>query len=279
MTEQINEPAREQNLRPVLAVRAIVDEAYTIWFANLNLWAKLSIIPALVVIGMGALSWFLGPELATTEAVTWQQAVMVLLLSVPIFLSEIPLVTAWHRVILMKGDVVSDRYIVGKREWRYLLKTLFVTLLFVPVGIVVAVAITTLVAVFLGDLKVTQWGGLLLGSLYSVGLGSVIVYFVGFLFLMLPAAAIGRRFSAREALATIKGNRWRLVGIYLTALLPVIVLTYLIEAVIPTAGTTSAWAKEMASYIVMLFFVPVFVGALSITYRELIQKPEAAAGD
>lgn len=59
-------------------------------------------------------------------------------------------------------------------------------------------------------------------------------------------------------------------------LAPLIILTFGIDAAFGFGNAGGAAGGEMVSYIVTLLFAPVIVGALSITYREMVEMPEAA---
>lgn len=269
--------------RPVLPVWATVAEAYSIWFANLGLWLKLSIIPVLVVIGMGfVVTSILPDDPATLNQSMVLPIVMVMLFAVTIYLSEIPLATAWHRFILTHEDTGSHRYIVGRREWRYLLKALFIAIIVLLLSILMGLLLSLLLIPFVlaitgsGPSAGGLWVVSLVSAVLSLGMYAVVGYLIGHLFLMLPAAAIGRPFSWTEASVALAGNKWRFVGLYIVVLAPLILLTFGIDAVlgVGTGGGTSA--TELVNYIVSLLFAPVIVGVLSITYRELVQNSEAA---
>lgn len=285
--------------RPVLPVWATVREAYAIWFANMGFWLKLSIIPLLVVIGMGVLLWLVTPDTTTnlTQALIFPP-LFILLLGVCMYLSEIPLATAWHRFILTRYDRESHRYIVGGREKRYLLKAAIIgiTIFLVSsiLGFIVGFFLMPFVMSGRYGLSVVEYSLVLslVSMVFSFGSYVLIGYFFGCLFLMFPAAAIGRNYSVTESWNAIKGNEWRFVGVYALVLLPIFILISLVEPVLVSlinervlenrsfigSGATSAGAAggELLGYFVTLLFAPVIVGTLSIIYRELVQKREAA---
>lgn len=282
MTDGNDAGAAVRTERPTLRVWATVGEAYAIWFANLGLWLKLSIVPVLVVIGMGLLVRAVLPDAVhSTSPSIILPIVLVMLFAVAIYLSEIPLATAWHRFILTRDDVQSHRYIVGRREWRYLLKALIIALIVVLLSILLGLLLSLLLLPFVMAIAGGKasaeglWITSIASAVLSLGMYALLGYLIGHLFLMLPAAAIGRNFSGSEASAALAENKWRFVGIYIVVLAPLIILTFGIDAALG-AGAGGAAGGEMVNYIVTLLFAPVIVGALSITYRDLVQKPEAA---
>lgn len=87
----------------------------------------------------------------------------------------------------------------------------------------------------------------------------------------------GRNCTGKEAEAAIGDNRWRLMGVYVLALLPLVVLEYLLGSLLGGTAMKSGAIATVVQYGPTLLFAPVIVGVLSITYRELVQKPEAGA--
>lgn len=280
-TNELNDSGTEPPIaRPQLRVWATVGEAYAVWFANLGLWLKLSIIPVLVVIGMGFLVTAMLPD--ATNPSMLLPIVLVMLFAVTIYLSEIPLATAWHRFILTHDDAPSHRYLVGRREWRYLLKALFIAIIVLLLSILLGLLLSLLLIPFVmaitgnGPSAEGLWVVSLVSAVLSLGMYAVLGYLIGHLFLMLPAAAIGRPFSGTEASDALAQNKWRFVGLYIVVLAPLIVLTFGIDAALGVGAGGGVAGGELVNYIVTLLFAPVIVGALSITYRDLVQKPEAA---
>ena len=204
-----------------------------------------------------------------------------MLFAVIVYLSEIPLATAWHRFILTHGDTTSHRYLVGRREWRYLLKALLITLVILLVSLVIGLLMgAVLIPVILagtegGAVANLPWLGAATGF-FTLLVYAALGYFLGHLFLMLPGAAIGRQISMKDTRAAVRGNEWRLIGVYIVALLPIWIVGTILTW--PVDGTPVLSANDMLGHVPALFFAPVIVGVVSVSYRELVQKPEAAVG-
>tara|TARA_R110002110_G_scaffold18498_9_gene77625 strand:+ start:353 stop:1231 length:879 start_codon:yes stop_codon:yes gene_type:complete len=268
--------------RPQLRVWATVGEAYTVWFSNPGLWLRLSVVPVLVVIGMLALhTWSWVDAAQAMDQAPVLPAVTALLLVVFMYLAEIPLATAWHRLILQQNSGESHRYVVGRREFRYLLKALFILIVVLLVslllGILVSGLMLPLIMGSVGGKAIPENLVLvsIVGSVLSIAIYAVLGYFLGCLFLMLPAAAIGRNFKSGEASTALKGNEWRLVGIYIVALVPIYLLAAAFDGLFSLSLDAPGLGAGLFTYFGPLIFAPLIVGVLSITYRDLVQKPEA----
>lgn len=279
-----NAGAEQSIERPKLRVWETVREAYSVWFAHPGLWLRLSVIPVLVIIGMFVLhmlSWVDAARAMDQAPVL--PGVTALLLVVFMYLSEIPLATAWHRLILVDNPGDRHRYVVGRPEFRYLLKALFILIVLILVGILLGILVSgIMLPLFFGS-----FGGktipdnlvliTIAGWVLSIGIYAVLGYFLGCLFLMLPAAAIGRNFKSGQASAALKGNEWRLVGVYIVTLVPITVLAAAIDGLFFLSLDVPGAAGGFFTFFGPLIFAPLIVGVLSITYRELVQKPEAGA--
>jgi hypothetical protein len=262
--------------RSRLDVWAVVGEAYSIWFSHLGLWLKLSIIPfvfAALLSGVG-FAWF--P--ATPDSTGVYAALVSALFIAIMFVVEIPLLTAWHRVILAPGDAGEHRYRFGKREWRYALKS---SLIMVYVLLAVAVLLVLFNIALLAVVGEGTDGGpaisLRLQELlsYAVILLAYVLVFrlIGHLVLALPALALGRRISRQDVKIALRSNDWRLVGIVVMSMLPTFVVGF--AGLLVATGSASG-LLDMASYLLALILAPVIVGVISIAYRDLVEKPDAA---
>lgn len=268
---------------PPLQIWAIAGEAYRVWLQNIGPWLKLLAVPVAVIAAGTILSLQIMNSMmqGPVQAPSALSVVAIFVFNVLIYLSQIPLATAWHRLILKTDDPGSHRYMIGRPEGRYLLKILFVALVVIAVSLLIGLLLSVLVLPVLMEVTVGARGMpnlLLLGlvsTAISLGVYAVLGFFLGYLLLMLPAAAIGRNYAGSEASAAIKGNEWRLVGVYVVAMLPLIVLEYLLGWLIGSLALKSGILLAIVQYGPTLLFAPVVIGVLSITYRELVQKPEA----
>ena len=267
---------------PVLRAGAIVGEAYAVWFRNFGLWLKLLLVPAAVIALLSVMSvqLLIGPEGDTIILPTAAAGIAIIVFSMIIYLSQIPLATAWHRLILTSDDDATHRYRIGGPEGRYLLKIVVVSLIVLVVSLMIGLMLSFLVIPALMSLTTGGRGVpdpfvmMLVGTVISIGIYTILGYFLGYLLLMLPAAAIGRNYKGSEAEAAIGDNRWRLMGVYVLALLPLVVLEYLLGWLLGGLAMKSGAIAAIVQYGPTLLFAPVIIGVLSITYRELVQKPE-----
>jgi hypothetical protein len=227
MTDQFDEPVGEGIPRPQLRVWATVGEAYGIWFANLGLWLKLSIVPVLILIVFKAIAPSLLPDASAVNTGAIGTSVGVFfVLGMVLYLSEIPLATAWHRFVLTYEDTTSHRYLIGGREWRYFLKALLIAVIVLAVSLAIGLVLgIVMVPVMMAGASGSPAMSIQMMTLMTTPVVllfyAAIGYFLGHLFLMLPAAAIGRKLRARETRAAVRSNEWRLVGVYIVALLPI----------------------------------------------------------
>ena len=266
-----------------LQIRAIVGEAYVVCFQYVGLWLKVTAVPVAVIAALTILSLQLvnGLGMATAKAPSVTSVIAIFLFTALIYLSQVPLATARHRLILKSGDTGSQRYMIGGPKGRYFLKILIIALIVIAVSLMIGLLLSGLVLPLLMGITTGERGlpnlillGLI-GTVISLGLYSVLGYFLGYLLLMLPAAAIGRNYVGSEASAAIKGNEWRLVGVYVVAMLPLIILEYLFGWLLGGLVLKSGILLAIVQYGPTLLFAPVVIGVLSITYRGLVQKAEA----
>lgn len=199
---------------PPLQIWAIAGEAYRVWLQNIGPWLKLLAVPVAVIAAGTILSLQIMNSMmqGPVQAPSALLVVAIFVFNVLIYLSQIPLATAWHRLILKTDDPGSHRYMIGRPEGRYLLKILFVALVVIAVSLLIGLLLSVLVLPVLMEVTVGARGMpnlLLLGlvsTAISLGVYAVLGFFLGYLLLMLPAAAIGRNYAGSEASAAIKGN-------------------------------------------------------------------------
>ena len=230
-----------------LDVMAVVAEAYRGAWTHFSEMFRLIWLPggAYILLSVGSL--FLDPKQDTFE-------IMLVELG-SLFLWPIIAVT-WHRFILL-GDEPSGRinFHFGRREARFLLVTIMLSLFMVP-GL--------LCFLLAGAMAQAQQGSPVSGVVAVIGLGLLLagVFFFVRLSLLLPAVAVDDTVNAGRMLERTKGNFWRLLGVAFLSALPLFAI-FILLSFLPLA------LKALGSAIVMLFYAIVNVAILSIAYREL----------
>jgi len=247
-------------------------EVYSVWFENLRLWLTLSVLPFAAVI---VVSLIVEPQGKGSAEVVFDTSWALVWL---IYLVQIPQATAWHRLILQPHLTDSHRYTFGWNERLYFLKALI--LMFLLGGVIIlfgllAGILTAPLMAMLSNSPIFQAFGF---SLIVLGLVYLAVgYFVCPLVLMLPAASIGKRLSSGEAYMIIrKGrNNARLAIAYLVVLTPVMFIDWVAVSIVERMNSGNDVLANLLMYTPGILYAPALVGVISITYRELVQKPEA----
>lgn len=248
---------------------AIAQEVYAVWFSNIWLWLKLSVVPLIAAVGVSLLVAPDGegpakPELDLSWSIIWL-----------IYLTQIPQATAWHRVILQPDRTDGHRYMFGWNERLYFLKLM--VLCFFLFGLILLAGI--LIA-FLGPMipssPIFQMVGftfVVLGLAY-LGVG----YFMCPILLMFPAASIGKKLSSGEAYMIVRKSRnnARLAIAYLLVSVPVIFVNWVATRIAEQLNTANDFLANLLLFTPDVLYAPALVGVISITYRELVQKPGAA---
>ena len=103
---------------------------------------------------------------------------------------------------------------IGGPEGRYFLKILIIALIVIAVSLVVGLLLSGLVlpllmGIITGEraLPILMLFGLI-GTVIFLSLYAVLGYFLRYLLLMLPAAAISRNYAGSETSAATKGYEW-----------------------------------------------------------------------
>jgi len=199
------------------------------------------------------------------------------------FVAEIAFATAWHKLVLEREARSAGRLSLGQAEWIYFKKLVMLFFIILLTGLAWVLAMSSLTSLGLG------MGGLVGGdegfnaagiAVLAIGIAAAVyvAYRYGAFFLVLPAAAVGRNFLLREATHRIGPNRWTLLMTYVCAYLPILLLDILRSRIpLDLSGSTTGFLLPFIGNLPELIFMPVIVGVLSITYRELVQRPEQAA--
>ena len=229
-----------------LDVMATVSEAYRGAWTHFSDMFRLIWLPGAIYILFAVATLFVDPK---------QDTFVIMLLELgSLFLWPI-IAVAWHRFILL-GDEPAGRihFTFGRREARFLLVTIMLSLFMLP----------GLLCFMLAGAMVQAEGSSLSSVVAVIGLALEIagIFFFVRLSLLLPAVAVDEAVNAGRMLERTKGNFWRLLGVAILAALPLLAIIILLNA-LPLA------LKAVGSAIVMLFYAIVNVAVLSIAYREL----------
>jgi len=265
-------------VREYVTVYGLVTRSWIIFIRHLDIFLMLMWRPFAVSIGA---AW------AAVEIVPWSGAALAsFLFTVVSMIAIIPVVTAWHRMILMGADNPRARifYRLGRAEWAYLKAAI----LLYGVGYAIGLFVSAMYGPLLGG--PILWlvregfdpGGLL--SAYGptiVTWGSVAIV-LGFLvarfFLVLPSAAVGLRMSFPESAVATQGNGFRLVLAYLIASIPAAALTLLFntpETVLRSDTISDAKFLDLVLAIVpRILLYTIAVGILSLAFERLVGVPK-----
>lgn len=195
--------------------------------------------------------------------------------------SQIPLATAWHRLILREQDSASHDYLIQGREGRYCLKAILIAAIYAGIFfaawyVIAKVLFAPMMQGVVAEIVAGRSNeesfrnAIIIQSVVVYCLYGATAFFLAGLLLVLPAAAIGDTLGLGEGIRKLENNSGRFVAIFILAYLPVWLLQRLLR-----------WAFEEPSFVIYLpalLFGPVLIGVLSIAYRELVQKLEAASG-
>ena len=220
--------------------------SYMALFRNAGLALRLAIVPyVLGFLPLLVLTYFTSGSTLADAAVLTELGVsgfvLFYLSSLISALAVIPMITAWHRLVLL-GHGHSDArlsYSVDRTEWTYLLKLI----LYFLVVFLISLALFFAMFVGLSGIEVlTQSSSSYFGTITVVGISVLMIagyiYYVGLvlrLCMVFPAAAIGAQLGFAEAWRLTRGNTWRLVAVFLVVLIPVTAGSIVVSLV--TLGT------------------------------------------
>lgn len=242
-----------------LDVAATIREAYSGAWNHLNEMVRLIWLPGSLYLALSIAGVFVDVE--------EQRALAVALNLASLFLWPI-IAVAWHRFILM-GDAPPGRFhfAFGRREARYLVVSVFLTLLFVP-GFVLGATPAFMPANMTASLL----------SFFGALLVMVAIYFMVRLSLLLPAVSVGDPVNPRLILERTRGNFWRLVLVLASVVLPMMLVAVVVGTLLEGGPVMRIVAVGILS-LVLIFFAVVNIAVLSVAYRELIGPPGTQAPD
>ena len=268
----------EVEVRDHVTVYGLVSRSWLIFMRHLDVFLMLMWRPfaltAAAAWGAVELTPYSGPQVAA------------FLFTLIGMVAIIPVVTAWHRMILMGADNPRARviYSLGSAEWSYLKAAAVLY----GLGYAIGLFASALYGPLLGG--PILWlvregfdpGGLL--SVYGpavVSWGSVAII-LGFLvarfFLVLPSAAVGLPMSFPDSAVATRGNGLKLVLSYLIASIPAGALAAFFdtpETVLASQRTSDAMFLDLILAIVpRILLYTIAVGILSLAYERLVGVPK-----
>ncbi|PCJ71067.1 MAG: hypothetical protein COA62_00075 [Rhodobiaceae bacterium] len=248
-----------------LDVVGTVKEAYKgAWshFADMMklVWAPVALYATANVLYAGYIQGKLGgveaEDMISTMTKVWGWQVVAMFL-LGLFLWPI-IAVAWHRFVLLGETTSSAIYFkFGQREARFLLTTIFLSLLPMPGVLIVIVGAGTalsLVALPIGLVLIVA------GAVYALRLS-----------LLLPAIATDAIVDARSILEATEGNVLRIISTHMLNLLCLVFLALAISLVgTVVAAFVGGVGTAIINTLLNVFGQIISVAILSIMYRDLI---------
>jgi len=255
-----------------IQISKLIIESYKVVLENWIRYIKLLFVPFIILSSLGIVIYFVeSTKMRTLLAIGYNWLIPVIM---------IPVVTSWHRLILLGVDDKNThvKYVYGAEEWLYF-KALFV------------LVITFLVANFLLNIL---FGPIFIGGLSQfigeralIGVYRLIMFIIVFLvlcrfLLILPAAALGKRMDIANSSLAVSGNAFRVTFAYIFALIaPQIILLLTgspVELLVCGCGLNSSLdiILLLTSIVIMMTFYTLSVGVISFAYKSLIlERPTA----
>lgn len=257
-----------------LPVLATVFLAYELFFSNIKVFVKLVWIPFVVFLAADVFT--LSFVISLPEESAGRVSFPGYWVDMICWLSTIPAITAWHRLVVFGADDPNARirYSIEKPEFRYMGVCIVLYVAYVLAGTAINMVLALLAP--------------LTGIIDSFMLTSLLVY-IGFALalvvvarglLALPAAAIGQSKTLRNSVRHSRGNGLRIALVYALAIAPSLFFSVFLGWILPD--------EESLPYAIALIFFWLFVGfffftmtisVLSIAYKLLVLPEETVASD
>lgn len=191
---------------------------------------------------------------------SWPTVLMILL---GLFLWPM-IAVAWHRFILLGETSSAALYFrFGRREARFLLTSIFLSLLTVPGILVIAVGGASSASVVTAPLGLIMIAA---GIVYALRLS-----------LLLPAVATDGSIDARGILEATEGNVLRIIGAHVLNILALICVAIVVSLIAGiSALLVGVFASVVANAVLTVFSQIISVAILSIMYRDLTGGPAAS---
>lgn len=199
-----------------------------------------------------------------------------------VYLLLVPMITSWHRLILVKESSFRDLDAIGYREMRYIGVALAITVAGAIYFYVVVGTIFELGKSY--SLGGSEPGAMNISYFFDAAMALAVLiylYSLAALSLYFPAAAIGRKLSFREVLAKTAGNRWRLIAAYTLVMIPLVLISFVFQSIpqmlvkLMDVGSVLLVAN-LINYLVTVIQLPSLIAVASIAYRELVQPTDVA---
>ncbi len=267
-----------------LPVWRTVKAAYLVIFQNYRLAIKLGIIPLVFAISPSILNSYFW------EVMT-MNAELLILLKFFTWIMSIPMITAWHRMVIL-GHADPDsriRYSIQKNEWSYLWKAVLFGLI-ILLTCLLGYLVPTMLGVYtiLMGLRGHQETSILITIIIIIkmisvaGLTATIFAFIFRLSLVFPTVAVGKPIGFRESWRNTRNNTWRLFAVVCLGFLPLLVISVVVNglffmpwsiAVISIILPTSFGSSLMAVINIPFWLLGLCVGVSvwSWAYRYLVQ--------
>ncbi len=257
MSDQTGQPTL-----PTVRVFATIAEVYAfVWQGRtefLNLIFPAALILSLLQVAIGARAVAADPDSAQAAGLSWP-LVILLILNI-IFVTMVAV--AWHRRFLLPDEHPGylQQFQWRKRHFRFVFLTIKIVLLAVLLAIVPLIVV----------------GSFSIGAAFPMTVAVMIgVYLILVrLMLTLPASAIDRKLTLREAWQLGTRNSWRLVSLTLLANVPISLGSWLILTVLfLMIGDGPGWPGQFVEAFVAELFsfsaAVVGVSALSSAFLTL----------
>jgi hypothetical protein len=191
----------------------------------------------------------------------WQAALVTLL---GLFLWPI-IAVAWHRFVLLGETSSSALYFkFGRREARFMLTSIFLSLLVVPGVLVMIVGAGTTFASFAVPVGLVL---MVAGLVYALRLS-----------LLLPAVATDAPVDARMILDATQGNVLRILAAHFLNILALLVVAIVVSILIGVVALVMGPVIGIIGSAVLGIFAQIIsVAILSIMYRDLVLSRQAPA--
>lgn len=255
-----------------LPVFATVILAYELFFSNIALFLKLVWVPFIVFLAADVFS--LSYVASLPEESTEKASFSGYWINTICWLSTVPAITAWHRLVVFGADDPNARvrYSIGKPELRYM--GVCIVLYF---AYAVTAGLINVVLAFLG----TFIGGIESSTVFwfqvSFGFALALVI-VARALLALPAVAIGQSISFKNAINHSKGNGLRIALVYAMAFAPNLLFLVFLGWVLPDEESLPhTIVLIFLWHFVAFFFFTMTISVLSIAYKFLVMPEETVA--